>query len=178
MWRGNRLRDSLANLGFIRMIQFPTGRRGGRITIVEITRKGFAFLQSIRAQVRELRGRGGFLHRVGQLWIRQWYERHYPGCDANIEEEVENKRRVDVGVRVGDSKIGVELLINGVDKESQNIQKVLTSGRYTELVLVATDERKMGKLKELAMGFEEQATKKGTLISFKLLGEFLPERLS
>lgn len=178
-WKGNALRGRLVKRGFIKTFVFATGRKGGQITMVVITTKGYEYLEMIKARVKPLAGVGGPLHRIGQIWIKQSYERHYPGCEATIEEQVDgSNRRVDVEVRLGNRRVAVELLVEGVDKEMVNISKVLASGSYQELVLVTTDEDSLTRLREVAKKVIADMGVGETAVSFRLLGEFLPEKLS
>jgi len=177
-WKGNALKKSLEQRGFINAFTYSTGKKGGVITLVEVTVAGYEYLRKRKMGVTPPRGRGGGMHVAGQTWIRWWYEARYPGCEVKIEEEVENSQRVDVGVRIGERRVAVELLVEGFEKERFNIEKVLNSGRYQELVLVAAKQRDLGKLQKMAKEVCNEVDKGETEITVKLLNEFVPERWS
>ena len=95
-----------------------------------------------------------------------------------IEEEAGNGR-TDVAVAIGERRIAVEVLVDKVGNEGHNLLKVVSSGRYDELVMVAPYRETLGKLqREIRQMIERTEIEHRTQVTTKVLSDYLPERLS
>jgi hypothetical protein len=170
-YKGNKLRKDLCDKGLIEIHQVNTGKRGGGITLVEITGKGWELLEKYKVNVKKPAGKGGLIHQFWQHQVQKWFLENYPGCEATVEQMVEGKA-IDVGVEVNGRRVAIEIMIKGEEKEPRNIVKDLEVG-FDEVVIVCEDKEKDRSL-EKKIG-ETLGEKYVRVVSFRQTKEFYLE---
>lgn len=166
-WKGNALREELINNGLIRLAKINTYIRGGKITVAEITGKGYEFLDRLKVKYEKPRGKGGLEHRFWQVVIAEWGLRY--GYAAKIED-FRNGKSVDVGMEIDGKSVACEILINGEEKELFNLEKDSVAG-WDEIWFCCADEKTATVLHELiSRGLCADEYRE---LKFKLLPHFL-----
>lgn len=140
---GNRIKNTLAELGFVKEHSLSNGTRGGSFKVLEILSDGCSF---INEQEFKLEGKGRFEHKYFQNLIAQEKKRN--GCKAVIEMNL-NGKAADIGVVEKGKLVAIELAFGNGERETENIQKDLEVG-YTHVTMICKNEMiKKQLLKEL-----------------------------
>jgi hypothetical protein len=166
-----RLRRQLQDTGpgLIRIHRLSTGKRGGPLSVVEITEAGYHLLNKLRVPSHRPAGHGGIDHSFWQHAIYRWaLARGYP---AEIEKW-QNGKSVDVGIEWDEKKVAVEVALEDMEKEMSNLIKDLESG-WDQIVFTALSEKELNELKnQIAkrFGTDVLETKK---VAFMKLSTFL-----
>jgi hypothetical protein len=168
LYKGHQLRRKLAAREYIQAHRIKTGKKGNPITVLEITESGWQYLESIKAKAERYNGVGAFMHCYWQSKIKEWYEQKYKSCKAIIEDRSSGKA-VDVGVHFSRKKTAVEIMIEGEQKEINNITKDLE--HYDVVMCCAEDWESLNSLRERVE--QEIEADKRDRVWFKVLREFL-----
>lgn len=100
-------------------------------------------------------GRGGQLHKYLQGLIREWAKT--AGFKAEIEQNLPNGGRIDVGLSRGELTIAFEIAgVTTITRELANIQKCLEAG-FTHVLSVSLDRRFLKDLERAAIEQVSQA---------------------
>ncbi len=167
-WKGNDVREQLLARELVRKQKVNTGRRGGVITLLEVTDAGYELLESLGVKGAVPAGKGSFEHRFWQYQIVGHLREKYAGCEPVIEDFRFGKA-VDVGVKIEDRWVAVEIGLTGLDKELTNIRKDLEVG-YGEVWVGCLSKKDRDRLKRTA----QEQLPAGLLdrVQFKLLADF------
>ena len=146
-YKGNKLRQALAEKGLIRLHRVSLGGRGRVVTLAEVAEEGRRVLDRLEVATTLPPGRGNIEHRYAQQIIYNWcVGKGYP---AQIEAERQGAR-VDVASEWDNLKVAVEFVNEGLDKELVNVQRDLEAG-YGRVVLVAVQKEILERLRDLVM---------------------------
>jgi hypothetical protein len=177
-YKGNVIRNELANAGLISLHRVTLGRRGGIITLQEVTELGYDYLDLIKVRASKPRGKGSFLHKFEQWVVYRWCQKHYPNAYIEIEDGSSGKL-VDVGVHIPASldgskptRLAFEVLVSGEKKELSNVAKDLEG--FDDLVICCDNSTIAQRLRaEIAenLGGEFQSR-----VNFALLSELFDSR--
>src|SRR5262249_42433480 len=100
-------------------------------------------------------GRGGKQQKCVQELIKQAAEER--DFRATIEEPLPDGGQVDVALALGDRRIACEISVTTAhEQELGNIEKCL-GARYTEVILVASPERRLNTLKKFIVPHLEES---------------------
>jgi hypothetical protein len=168
-WKGNDLREQLLARQLVIKQQVNTGRKGGVITLLEVTEAGREFLASVGVKGQEPPGKGGFEHRYWQHAIVKWLMREHPECQPEVEHFGFGKA-VDVGVNLGGQWIAIEVGITAVGKELGNATSDLGAG-YSAVWVTCLRKRDRDELEKMAQ--RELGEEELDRVQFRLLSEFL-----
>jgi len=164
-WKGNKLREKLIKRGLFEKVIISTGRKGGVITLVNITEKGRAIAESLGMRANILAGKGGFTHQFWARTIKDYYEGNGEAV-ASIENDSLGKA-VDVALIFPDKRVAVEIEIG--DNESFNISKDLFSGYDEVWICCESDEQVKRKRQKVEEDLGPEVLEK---VKFKVLSEF------
>lgn len=166
-WKGNEIRAELGRAGLVNSVKINTGTRGGVILLLEVTEKGYEFLNGLKAGVARPRGKGGFEHKFWAWHCAAWFEKE--GYKTYIEDSRFGKC-VDIGLEKEGRLLGVEIMVKGQIKELSNITKDIEAS-YGEIIICCHSEREIKKLKEAVIRNlgEDVAAK----VSYRILSSFL-----
>jgi len=170
-YKGNRLRDQLVKEALVQIHHVNTGKKGGVITLVEITDKGWEVVKAYEMDVKKPIGKGSFIHQFWQHKVKEWFIENRRECKVEIEQSVQGKA-VDVGAEIEGKKVAVEIMIKGEEKELTNIVKDIETG--WDEVIVCSENNEMadslrGRLEEI---FGDRYK---DLVRFKELREFVSQ---
>jgi len=158
-YKGDSLRARLAQRNMVAAHKIFTGKRGGQMTLLETTPEGWKYLNSIKAGVDPVSGKGGFLHKYYQHKLKARLADE--GCNAKIEDASSGKA-VDVSAEIDGENIAFEILVNGVTKEQDNILSDAES--YDRIVMLVQDEKQRAELAEWTGAQDENVRDKVQII--------------
>ena len=166
---GTKNRRSLMDENLIRAHRILTGLRGGQLQVTEVTEEGYQLLERFDVHVPRPPGRGGFEHRLWQQIVHSWaVAKGYP---AQIEFEVSGKP-VDLGVTWDEKRVAVEIVIEGLDKELDNLAKDLDRG-WDQVVFCAVNQETLDSVKDLVLKTFGEEPIRLDRVRFRRLHEFL-----
>ncbi len=175
-YKANLIRQQLidAGPGLIRVHRIKTGKRGGPLSVVEITQAGYHLLSKLAVDCKQPVGHGGIEHVFWQHTIYRWaIGKGYP---AKIEQWLSNKS-VDIGVEWAEKKVAVEVALENMEKEISNLIKDLEAG-WDQVVFAVLSEKELHQLKnEIAKRFGADLMEKDR-IAFMMLNTFLENKES
>lgn len=134
-YKGDRLRSELQAEGLIRVHKLNTGKRGGLIVLLEPTEKAYEYLESIKANIKKPKGKGGFIHAFWQHHVAELFK-------GKAEVWIEDSRAgklVDIGIRVNGKNVAIEIAMKSEEKELRNISKDLEF--YDEVILLVEETK-------------------------------------
>jgi DNA-binding MarR family transcriptional regulator len=140
-YKGDSLKESLIDKGFIEQKETRSGRGGRLAKILTLTDKAEKVIET-QPQL----GKGGDLHKQLQQMIKEQAEAF--GWKAKIEEKIPGfLETVDVGLTKEDLKVAVEITITTKgDYEVQNIRKCLDTG-YDYVLCVSSEGKHLANVK-------------------------------
>jgi excisionase family DNA binding protein len=164
-WKGHKLREDLIKKGVLKKYPINTGKKGGVITLVDMTAKGRAISDGLGMRANILRGKGSFPHQFWAYAIKSYYEKTGEAVPS-IENDSLGKA-ADVTLIFGDKRVAVEIAIS--DNESFNASKDLEVG-FDEVWVCTETEEMMDKVKKsIQKNLGSEILEK---IKFRLLTEF------
>lgn len=164
-WKGNRLRKKITDKGIIEKVVINTGKKGGIINLIRITKKGREIADSLGMRANNKAGKGGFTHQFWQHTIAEYFDEHSE-ASSSIENDSLGKA-VDVDLIFQDKKrVAVEICIN--DNESFNASKDLDVG-YDEVWVCCENEE---MIKKVERKIKKNLGNEGEKVKFRLLSEF------
>lgn len=167
--KGDALTSQLVQRKLVEKVKVPTGRKGGQITLLEITSTGREMLERFGVKVNLPGGKGGLRHQYFQNKIAEWVRANHPDAKAVIEDASSGKA-VDVSFVQSGKRIAIEVLVNGIDKEMSNVEK---DSDYDEVWLVAETQEQLTRLKEkVEAAFDAEQRAK---LRFEHIAAFLKE---
>jgi Type IV secretion-system coupling protein DNA-binding domain len=141
VWKGNQIRDSLKEEGYIAEIETRLGRRSSRTHYFIPTFTAFDLLGQ-----EPPAGRGGAIHRHIQRLIEEGATAN--GFTAQCEYDLGNGGIVDVHLEKGEYKIAVEIAVaSKPQREVAHIKHCLAVG-YDKVFDVFAEEKMMNKTQE------------------------------
>ena len=170
-YKAHQLRQQLAETGpgLIRLHRISSGKRGGPLTVVEITEAGYHLLNKLNVTCQRPAGHGGIAHSFWQHVIYRWaLARGHP---TGIEKWQSNKS-VDVGIEWDEKKVAVEVALEDMEKEMNNLIKDLEGG-WDQIVFAALGTKELNELKnEIAKRFGSKVLESDK-VAFMKLSTFL-----
>ncbi|MBN2269778.1 MAG: hypothetical protein JXN61_04135, partial [Sedimentisphaerales bacterium] len=170
-YKANLIRQQLieAGPGLIRIHRIKTGKKGGPLSVIEITQAGYSLLSKLAVDCKQPVGHGGIEHLFWQHTIYRWaIAKGYP---AKIEQWLSNKS-VDIGVEWAEKKVAVEVALDNMEKEISNLIKDLEAG-WDQVVFAVLSEKELNQLKnEIARRFGADLMEKNR-VAFMMLNTFL-----
>ena len=170
-YMAHQIRQQLEDTGpgLIRIHRISTGRRGGPLSVVQITEAGYHLLNKLGVPCQPPAGHGGVDHSFWQHAIYRWaLARGYP---AQIEKW-HNGKSVDVAIEWDEKKVAVEVALEDMEKEMNNLVKDMEAG-WDQIVFAALSSKELNELKnQIAKRFGTNVleTKK---VTFMKLSTFL-----
>jgi hypothetical protein len=170
---GAKLTQHVELLGLIRVHQFSTGKRGGKVSLVEITPEGWKLLEGKGFTRKKKKTGGAFEHDAAADLVEA--DGRKKGSAVTFEEDVGGLR---VDVLLTDPKSGSKTLVNigvsNVQRECDSIEKFLNLpiSKSSEFILVARDS-------DFVRAVESELKKRGIPIDtlanvhMKLLADYL-----
>jgi len=155
---GAKLTQRIELLGFIRVHHFSTGKRGGKVSLIEITPEGKKLLESKGFFKRKKKTGGDFEHDAGTDLVED--DGKKKGNNVTFEADVGGLR---VDILLTNPKSGCKTLVNigvsNVKHECDSIEKFLNLpiSKSAEFILVARDL-------DFAKGIESELKKRGIAI--------------
>jgi hypothetical protein len=166
-YMGDALRAKLKRRGMIEQHKIRTGRRGGQITLLEVTKQGWAYLRRIKSGIEPPRGKGSWDHVYLQHAVKKFLDSKH-GCEAVIEDASSGKA-VDITAEISGEKVAVEILVSGMGKEELNILRDIHA--FDRIVVLVQDE---GQLSELSKWVETELDEEHkAIVKVSLATEFL-----
>ncbi|HHT9126696.1 MAG TPA: helix-turn-helix domain-containing protein [Candidatus Brocadiia bacterium] len=140
-YKGDRLKESLVEKGFITQEETREGKGGRLAKVLALTDKGTSVLKDV-----SLTGKGGDLHKHLQLMFKEQAQLY--GWKAKIEEKIPGSlESVDVGLTKNDVRVAIEIsTTTKTEQEMQNIRKCLEAG-YDYIICVSSEEKRLFSLK-------------------------------
>lgn len=170
-YKADLIREQLIETGpgLIRIHRIGTGKKGGPLSVVEITEAGYHLLSRLGVDCKQPVGHGGIEHIFWQYTIYRWAI--VQGYPAKIEQWLSNKS-VDVGIEWAEKKVAVEVALENMEKEISNLIKDLEAG-WDQVVFAVLTEKELNRLKnEIAKRFGAELAEKNR-VAFMILNTFL-----
>jgi len=172
--KGTRLKEQLKNSGLIREIRVSTGQRGRSSLRLELTEKGYAYINETQETTQPeeaLEGRGSEEHKRLEKLIREHYESK--GKIVIIEGQLKNKK-IDVLVQDLISKKISAVEIQLTEKYAvENALKDFQVG-CDEVLFICEDEKILEKVKTNVM--EKVNKDKHNRIQYYTIDRFIPHK--
>lgn len=141
-YKGNRIRDGLAEGGMIRVRALK--RPDGMVKLFELTRKGQERAEEIGLKVERTWRKGGLEH---GYWVQEMAGLlRAQGFAVQVERALGKGRSVDLEARKGDRKIAVEVE-TGKSEPIRNVRKDLAAG-YDRIAVVCLGANVRHKIRE------------------------------
>ena len=172
--QGRRITRRLEELGFIKIHAFSTGKRGGRISLVEVTEPGWKLLEKNGVCRPKARTNGDWEHEAAAQLIEAAGKKQ--GCAVSFEVEIGGMR---LDVQWLDRKSGQRHSFNiGISRPAHEVESIekffqLPASHNNAFTLVARDTDFAKKVKDIL----NQKDPQGRLLSqinIKLVTDLIP----
>jgi len=170
-YKANLIRQQLKDtgLGLINIHRIPTGKKGGPMSVMQITEAGYHLLAKLGVECEQPVGHGSIEHTFWQYTIYHWAIAQ--GFPAKIEQWLNNKA-VDVGVEWREKKVAVEVALENMEKELNNLIADLEAG-WDQIIFAVLTDKELNRLKnEIARRFGSKLLENGK-VGFMKLSTFL-----
>lgn len=170
-YKANLIRQRLIDTGpgLIRIHHIPTGKRGGPLSVVEITDAGYHLLAKLGVKCESPGCHGNAQHTFWQYACHRWTIKK--GFPSKIEQWLNNKS-VDVGVEWDDKKAAIEIVFGDMEKELTNLIKDFEAG-WDQIIFCMLTDGELNQLKnEIAKRFSSNLLESGK-VGFMKLSTFL-----
>lgn len=170
-YKANLIRQQLKDTGpgLINIDRIPTGKKGGPMSVMQITEAGYHLLAKLDVECEQPVGHGSIEHTFWQYTIYHWAIAQ--GFPAKIEQWLNNKA-VDVGVEWREKKVAVEVALENMEKELNNLIADLEAG-WDQIIFAVLTDKELNRLKnEIARRFGSKLLENGK-VGFMKLSTFL-----
>src|SRR5262249_5281081 len=145
--KGNGLREQLKMSGLVAYVNVSTGRRGGRIRVLEITEQGWRRLEELGVGEKKPRGRGDVKTKAMSYCVARDEKRRHPTAKVSVEKAW-NAKAVDVLVELDGRRIAFELQVSSPTAHAtENLVRDVEAG-FDEVVFVALTTRDLAEIQE------------------------------